>query len=70
VGSPNQSSLLRAVHYPEGATYVGSPIKDAMNLTVQFSRLPKGTNHVSNLVINGVSKQLSVAIQNSNYQHL
>jgi hypothetical protein len=41
-----------------------------MNLTVQFSRLPKGTNHVSNLVINGVSKQLSVAIQNSNYQHL
>ena len=41
-----------------------------MNLTVQFSHLPKGTNHVSNLVINGVSKQLSIAIQNSNYQHL
>jgi len=25
-----------------------------MNLTVQFSRLPDGTNHVSNMVINGV----------------
>ena len=37
--------------------------KDAMNLTVQFSRLPDGTNHVSNLVIDGVSKQLNIAIQ-------
>jgi hypothetical protein len=44
--------------------------KDAMNLTVQFNRLPDGTNHVSNLVIDGVSKQLKVAIDNSNYQHL
>jgi hypothetical protein len=44
--------------------------KDAMNLTVQFARLPDGTNHVSNLVIDGVSKQLNVATQNSNYQHL
>jgi hypothetical protein len=51
------------------ASYMDDP-KDAMNLTVQFSRLPEGTNHVSNLVINGVSKQLSIAIQNWNYQHL
>jgi hypothetical protein len=51
------------------ASYMDDP-KDAMNLTVQFSKLPDGTNHVSNLVIDGVSKQLNVAIQNSNYQHL
>jgi formylmethanofuran:tetrahydromethanopterin formyltransferase len=44
--------------------------KDAMNWTVQFSRLPDGTNHVSNMVIDGVSKQLNVAIQNAKYQHL
>jgi hypothetical protein len=44
--------------------------KDAMNLTVQFSRLPDGTNHVCNLAINGVSKQMNIAIQNSNYQHV
>lgn len=50
-------------------SYMDDP-KDAMNLTVQFSRLPDGTNHVSNLAIDGVSKQLTVAIQNSNYQHL
>jgi hypothetical protein len=43
---------------------------DAMNLTVQFTRLPDGTNHVSNLAIDGVKKQLNVAIANSNYQHV
>ncbi|HKN24253.1 MAG TPA: hypothetical protein VJX72_05345 [Candidatus Acidoferrum sp.] len=51
------------------ASYMDDP-KDAMNLTVQFSKLPDGTNHISSLVIDGVSKQLNVAIQNSNYQHL
>jgi len=60
-----QKALLRI----QIASYMDDP-KDAMNLTVQFSRLPDGTNHVSNLLINGVSKQLNMAIQNSNYQHV
>ncbi len=51
------------------ASYMDDP-KDAMNLSVQFSRLPDGTNHVSGMTIDGVSKQLNIAIQNSNYQHL
>jgi Tfp pilus assembly protein PilW len=51
------------------ASYMDDP-KDAMNFTVQFSRLPDGTNHVSNMVLDGVSKQLNVAIANSNYQHV
>ncbi len=51
------------------ASYMDDP-SDAMNLTVQFSRLPDGTNHVSSVVIDGVKKQLNVATQNSNYQHL
>jgi hypothetical protein len=51
------------------ASYLDDP-KDAVNLTVQFSRLPDGTNHVSNLVIDGASKQLNIAIQNANYQHV
>jgi hypothetical protein len=51
------------------ASYVNDP-KDAMTLTVQFSRLPDGTNHISNLVINGTSKQMNIAILNSNYQHV
>lgn len=44
--------------------------KDAMNLTVKFSRLPDGTNHVDSMVLDGVSNQLNIAIQNSNYQHV
>jgi hypothetical protein len=51
------------------ASYMDDP-KDAMNLTVQFARLPDGTNHVSSLAIDGVSKQLNIAIQNANYQHV
>ena len=51
------------------ASYMDDP-KDAMNLTVQFSKLPNGPNHVASMVIDGVSKQLNVATQNSNYQHL
>jgi hypothetical protein len=60
-----QKELLRI----QIASYMDDP-KDAMNLTVQFSRLPDGTNHVSNMVIDGVSKQLNIAIQNANYQHV
>ena len=51
------------------ASYMDDP-KDAMNLTVQFSKLPNGPNHVASMVIDGVSKQLNIATQNSNYQHL
>jgi hypothetical protein len=60
-----QKQLLRI----QIASYMDNP-KDAMNFMVQFSRLPDGTNHVSNLVIDGVQKQLNIAIQNSNYQHV
>ena len=58
-----QKALLRV----QVASYMSDP-KDAMNLTVQFTSLPDGTNHVSNLVIDGTSKQLNVAVQNSNYR--
>jgi hypothetical protein len=44
--------------------------KDVMNLTVTLERLPDGTDHVSNLVIDGGSKQLNIAAQNSSYPHV
>ena len=49
------------------ASYMDGP-SDGMNLTVTFARLPDGTNHVSSTRIEGVSKQLTVATQNANYQ--
>jgi len=51
------------------ATYLSDP-KDAVNVSVQFAPIPGGPNHVSSETINGVSKQLTINIQNSNYQKL
>ncbi|HTF68113.1 MAG TPA: hypothetical protein VK638_36075 [Edaphobacter sp.] len=42
--------------------------KDAVTMEVQFARLPAGVNHVASAQINGVSKQMTVVIQNFNYQ--
>jgi hypothetical protein len=60
-----QKSIVRV----QIASYMDDP-KDAMNLTVQYSKLPDGTNHIDSMVIDGVSKQLKVAVQNSNYAHV
>src|ERR1700761_2844460 len=51
------------------ASYLDDP-KDAVNVTVQFSAIPDGPNHVSAETIDGVSKKLTIAIQNSNYQKI
>ena len=51
------------------ASFLDDP-KDAVNANVQFTSIPGGPSHVSALTINGVSKQLTIAVANSNYQHL
>jgi hypothetical protein len=51
------------------SSYLSDP-QDAVTLSAQFAQLPDGTNHVSNMDVNGVSKQLTVNDQNSNYQKL
>jgi hypothetical protein len=51
------------------ASYMDDP-KDVMNLTVAFGRLPDGTNHVSTVTVEGVSKQLTVNTTNSDYKKL
>lgn len=50
-------------------SYLDDP-KNAVTVNVQFSAMPGGPNHVSTETINGVSKQLTINIQNSNYQRL
>lgn len=49
------------------ATYLNDP-KDAVTVSSQFSAIAGGPNHVASQTINGVSKQLTIAVQNSNYQ--
>lgn len=51
------------------ATYMDSP-SDAVNVSAQFDRIPGGPRHVSSETINGVSKQLTISIQNGNYQRM
>jgi hypothetical protein len=50
-------------------SYLSDP-KDAVTISAQFAQLPDGTNHVATTNINGVSKQLGINEQNSNYQKM
>ena len=50
-------------------SYLNDPT-DAVTISAHFAQLPDGTNHVANTLINGVSKQLTVSEQNSNYQRM
>jgi hypothetical protein len=51
------------------ATYLSDP-QDAVTVNVQFGQIPGGPNHVASETINGVSKQLTIAIQNGGYHPL
>ena len=70
---PNDSVTLvfnkeqKAIQGVRVSTYLDDP-KDAVTIAAQFAKLPDGTNHVTGTQINGVSKQLTVVTQNSNYQ--
>ena len=59
----------RAVQSLQIQSYLDDP-KDAVTIAAQFSQLPDGTNHVSTMQINGVSKELLVTTRNSNYQKM
>jgi hypothetical protein len=70
---PNDSVTLvfnkrnKAIQSVRVASYLDDPT-DAVTIAAQFAKLPDGTNHVTGTQINGVSKQLTVVTQNSNYQ--
>jgi hypothetical protein len=51
------------------ASYLSDP-SDVVKIAAQFAQLPNGPNHVYDLLVNGVSKQLTVEMQNSNYQRM
>jgi hypothetical protein len=61
------NSATKSIMAMNVATYLTDP-KDAVTMAVQFAKLPSGVNHVASTQVDGVSKQMTVAIQNSNYQ--
>jgi hypothetical protein len=70
---PNDSMTLafnegtKAIESVRVASYLTDP-KDAVTIAAQFTRMPGGPNHVASTQVNGVSKELTVTTQNSNYQ--
>jgi hypothetical protein len=48
-------------------SYMDDP-SDAVNVAVQFDKIPGGPNHVASQTINGVKKGLTIQIQNTNYR--
>ncbi len=56
----------KAIQSMQIQSYLNDP-KDAVTIAAQYSQLPDGTNHVSTMQINGVSKNLQVTTQNSDY---
>ena len=52
------------------SSYLNNDPKDAATFTAQFAKLPDGTNHLATAKVNGEKKQLTIQIQNMNYQPL
>jgi hypothetical protein len=60
------SQQAKAIQSLQIQSYLTDP-KDSVTIATQYSQLPDGTNHVSNMQINGVSKNLTITTQNSDY---
>lgn len=63
------STSERALQSLQISSYLDQP-SDAVKISAQFARVPDGPNHVAHMVVNGVTKQLTVNIENTNYRHL
>jgi len=61
------NSQEKAMQSVQVSSYLSDP-KDAVTMDIQFAKLPSGVSHVASIQVNGISKQMTVAIQNSNYQ--
>jgi 23S rRNA pseudoU1915 N3-methylase RlmH len=72
---PNDSMTItfdkaaKAIQRVQIASYMDSP-QDAVKIAVQFTKLPEGVNHIAAMTVEGVSKQLKVAVQNSDYKKM
>jgi hypothetical protein len=64
---------LKAGRESHSGVQIGSYMdsaSDVVKIAVQFAKLPDGTNHISTMSVDGVSKHLKVLVENSNYKKL
>jgi len=72
---PNDSMTItfdksaKAIASLQIGSYLDSP-SDAVKMGVQFAKLPEGVNHIANMTLEGVSKQLKVVVENSAYKKM
>jgi len=72
---PNDSMTItfdkaaKAIQSVQIASYMDSP-SDVVRIAVHFAKLADGTNHIATMTVEGVSKQLKVAVENSNYKKM
>ena len=59
----------QAIQSLQISSYLSDP-SDAVKISAQFAQLPNGPHYAYDVLVNGVSKQLTVEMQNSNYQHM
>lgn len=59
----------KALVFVQVSSYLSDP-HDPATFSAQFAQLPGGPNHVASMLINGASKQLTVAVQNSDYKKM
>ena len=52
------------------ASYLDNPKDDVVKLAVNFTRLPDGTNHVQQSVLDAAAKKIEVRVTNSDYKKL
>ena len=64
------NTAQRGIQSVQVSSYLNNDPKDAATFSAQFSKLPDGTNYMSSATVNGVKKQLTIQIQNANYQPL
>ena len=60
---------LMAIQSLQIASYLNDP-QDVVTISAQYAELPNSPNHVTSMEVNGVTKHLTVLMQNSNYQKL
>ena len=63
------NSEQKALVSVQVSSYVSDP-REPATISAQFVRLPGGPNHVSSILINDASKQITVTVQTSDYQKM
>ena len=64
------NTAQKGIQSVQVSSYLNNDPSDAATFTAQFAKLPDGTNHMSSSTVNGEKKQLTIQIQNMNYQPL